>query len=132
MMARIVVLAISFSVVLASLARADDQPEPTVRDVLAACDSTDAGIRREKCDREFGSLFQALIMGQMSYSPIGEQTCFPLRKYDDALVALHAFESAEIAWLHRQPQIQSHPFMGGTVAATIALYGCKSDTPSTP
>jgi len=106
--------------------RAQARPEPTVADMIAACDSNDREVRKQECDKVFGSL---LIWTAEAYStpsyraPDSPKLCIPFTN-DDPMTYVATFEKSTLGWLRAHPEVHSKPMLDGLRDATLAVYTC--------
>jgi hypothetical protein len=95
-----------------------------VKEMLAACKSDDASIRKERCDRVIGSWFGAVMMAVTSPSR-GPKPCIPMT--NDVMETLAMFKEAHLKWLREHPETQDLSALDALLKATRALYTCPEN-----
>jgi len=99
----------------------NDEPPATVRDLLAACDSSDPAIKKQQCD---GRLFAAMLT---TYDSAERDLTYQLCSLPEGPAAFRSYEPAVIAWLRAHPEAQSMPARDGEQKAAVSLYACKKE-----
>ncbi len=106
---------------------------PTLRELLVACDSKDAVVRKFQCDRPIMAAFvsELDVAGSPGNNDSDEMLCLPSQT--DMEAAMASYEASIIAWLRVHPQIGSAETTHGLISASKAIYlRKKKDCPGLP
>jgi hypothetical protein len=104
----------------------NDEPPATVRELLAACDSSDPAIKKQQCDDR---LFAAMLT---TYDSAENDLKARWCTLPEGPAAFRSFGPAVIAWLRAHPEAQSLSPHDGEQKAAKSLYACKTEAAHLP
>jgi hypothetical protein len=97
--------------------------EPTVKELLVACDSSDASVRHNECDHVVGQGLMTLGFARTEVS--SRAACVTFELTDDFQESFARFRKGVLAWLRARPDMWDKPETEAVLQATHDLYVCK-------
>jgi hypothetical protein len=128
-----VIATVALATVTICGAHAQTATKPTVKDLLAACDSGDQTIKSRDCLHQITEVMAWGVEGQtnMGYKAPGSPIlCWPISKEaakgdkGALLKSFKVFDDAVVAWLKTHPEELSKDGYTGIMDAAAALYQC--------
>jgi|SRR5215469_4706815 len=117
----LVFLAVGIAAHSSATAADNDAPPATVRDLLAACATSDPVTKKQQCDDH---LFVAMLT---TYDSVERDPKARWCALPEGPGAFRSFKPAVIAWLSAHPEAQSMPTADGEQKAAASLYACKTE-----